>query len=110
MYKKRPLIWLVGVILALAMLYTATLAYGLCFFIVTQSHSLGGEIEFAGKSRSLLAGNGIIIMPVFVTSDSEFVLQCNGATKRDGYITRGLDLLVYVNIQYCEIASYRPFG
>jgi hypothetical protein len=96
--------------LALIMFYKAALASGRCFVVVTVVHSPGGEIQFAGTTRSLPAGSRFLIAPVVVTDDSEFVLQCDGAIKREGYISRYLDLLVYVNIRNCEITSYRTFG
>ena len=92
------------------MLYLTAMTYALCFFVVTVSDSPGGKIEFAGTTRSLKIGDSTFIIPVIVKADSDFILQCDASLKRDGYITPSLDILVYVNIQGCDITAYRTFG
>jgi hypothetical protein len=99
-----------GAFFGLVLLYSAAIALGFCVLLVTINDSPGGEIQFVGTTRSFPAGNRIILVPMVITQDSDFALQCAGRTKRDGYITGRLQILVYVKIQGCEIATYRTYG
>ncbi|KQQ73777.1 hypothetical protein ASF70_08220 [Rhizobium sp. Leaf321] len=107
---KRPLMLLGGAIVGLGLSYSAAMALGLCVFVVTITDSPGGELQFVGTTRSFPAGSSIILVPMVITQDSDFALQCDRATRRDGYITGGLQILVYVKIRQCEIATYKTFG
>lgn len=107
--SKKPVIWFGYSLLLSAGLYVAAKITSMAVVVVSLSGTPEGSLEFAGTRITYGAETRYVIAPLVISTDSHFVLRCDGSETPFGYLTKGLDLLILVEIDSCKVRSITGF-
>ncbi|WP_421917362.1 hypothetical protein [Mesorhizobium sp.] len=106
---KRFASWIAGCVAALLIVLIIIEVLSACLFVVSMKDYPGGNIKFLGVEYAVSKGNHLFVIPNIVSSSSDFEVNCDDVSNRDGYLTGNLNIIVFVRVEGCKIVEFSGY-